>query len=71
VKLNDRENLHKFIDHVERTIEATKWDVLGWWKASSVDDAALCHPKGHIVSMTPTGDRVPRRFNENESMNEH
>ena len=65
VKLNESGQLHALLNHVEEEMEVTKWDVLGWWKATSVDDAALCVTKGHIVSMIPTA-RAPLHFSIEE-----
>ena len=39
VKQNDREQLYNFLNHVQDKVEETTWNVLGWWKATSIDDA--------------------------------
>jgi hypothetical protein len=58
VKNNDHEQLFSLFDHIETQIAAVSWNVLGWWKATHVEDAGLMVPKGHIVSMVPTGPKA-------------
>jgi hypothetical protein len=46
-------------EHVEKQIQALQWNILGWWKAQSVDDGALMVPKGHVVNMVPVESSQP------------
>jgi hypothetical protein len=55
VKNNDEEQLFQLFDLVEQQVASVVWSILGWWKATSVEDACLMVRKGHIVSMVPTG----------------
>jgi len=58
VKMNHSESLFELFDYVERQIASVKWCVVGWWKASSTEDATLMVPKGHIVCLNPAGPLV-------------
>ena len=51
--VNDNANIYKVFEHVEKQMNDAKWTIHGWWKASTVDDAATYVPKGHIVTMIP------------------
>jgi hypothetical protein len=55
VKNNNHDQLFDLFEHVEKQVAAVTWSILGWWKATSAEDAGLMVPKGHIVSMIPTG----------------
>ena len=54
--------MHSFINHAETELEQAKFNILGWWKATMIDDAALVVPKGHIVDMIPTSYYEMKKF---------
>jgi hypothetical protein len=66
VKNNDQEQLFQLFDHVEQQVSSVEWSILGWSKATSVEDAGLMVPNGHIVSMVPTGVKALAKYRIDE-----
>ena len=53
VKINNQDKLYELFSHVEQELADTKWDIVGWWKASTTEDGGLFVTKGHVVSAVP------------------